>query len=183
MGSENRTSGGTVRTISHVVTHPGYSADPGSNDIALVRLDRPVTHQPVRIAHRPGPVGTLTRAIGWGTVSETEDIYPERLQQLGLRTVPPGDCTLIDPASELCQLGRVPGTMACGGDSGGPLLKHTGKRWELIGATSRDGNRDGICTNAPGIWTDVTAHRNWIDKFLDRTPTGDGVRNTEGDRR
>ena len=62
VGSEHRTSGGTVRKVDKVVIHPGYAQGKAGalpqNDLALVRLDRPVTQKPIRIAKQAGPVGT-----------------------------------------------------------------------------------------------------------------------------
>ncbi|MFI1829642.1 S1 family peptidase [Streptomyces sp. NPDC020412] len=168
VGSEKRTSGGAVRAIARIVGHPKY--DPrniqSAYDIALVKLDRPVTQKPVRIADKAGPAGTATRAVGWGTTKDDAFVMPMRLQQVGLRTVPARDCKGISAKRELCQRGQVAGTMACGGDSGGPLLQRArdGKRWELIGATSRDGDDSEACSTGPGIWTNVPAYRTWIAK-------------------
>ncbi|MEU9608668.1 serine protease [Streptomyces sp. NPDC048057] len=168
IGSEQRTSGGTVRTIAKTVAHPKFNPDGrrALYDIALVKLDRPVTQKPVGIAAKAGPVGTATRAIGWGTTKDDAFVLAQRLQQVGLRTVPTRDCKGIGAKTELCQRGQVAGTMACAGDSGGPLLQRTrdGKRWELIGATSRDGDGDEACSTGPGVWTNVPAFRAWIAK-------------------
>ncbi|MFE5620985.1 S1 family peptidase [Streptomyces virginiae] len=72
VGSAHRTSGGTVRKVDKVVMHPGYAlgkdGTPNENDLALVRLDRPVAHRPIRIAKQAGPVGAPTRILGFGTV-------------------------------------------------------------------------------------------------------------------
>jgi secreted trypsin-like serine protease len=64
---------------------------------------------------------------------------------------------------------------ACNGDSGGPQIRRVGGRWELVGATSRDGDDldepmsgSAGCSTGPsgepgvGVWTDVTYHRKWI---------------------
>ncbi|MFE7131244.1 S1 family peptidase [Streptomyces sp. NPDC057638] len=167
IGSENRSSGGSLRTIERTVIHPKYVSGRDHFDIALVRLDRPVSERPVRIAARTGPEGTATRALGWGITTPNGSVHPERLRQAGLRTAAPGVCTApLDAARELCQTGPRPGVMACGGDSGGPLLRRAAGRWELIGATSRDGNGDANCANGPGIWTSVPAFRPWIARTL-----------------
>ncbi|MET7517954.1 trypsin-like serine protease [Streptomyces sp. NPDC005480] len=55
MGRRNdRKSGGTVRKIDRTFVHPGYTNGDNKaankNDIALVRLDRPVAQQPISSA-------------------------------------------------------------------------------------------------------------------------------------
>ncbi|WP_030327156.1 S1 family peptidase, partial [Streptomyces flavochromogenes] len=76
IGSEARKSGGTVRAIERTVVHPGFVSGDGKganrHDIALVRLDRPVSEKPVRIAERAGRPGTPTRILGFGTTADTE---------------------------------------------------------------------------------------------------------------
>ncbi len=59
---------------------------------------------------------------------------------------------------------RIRGAQACILDSGGPQIKGRAGQWELIGATSRDGDADPTCSTGPGIYTDLTAHRDWIER-------------------
>jgi secreted trypsin-like serine protease len=169
VGSDHRTSGGTVRSIDRVVRHPGYRlGQPNEHDIALVRLDRPVRERPIRIAARPGPAGTPTRLLGFGTTVDTVDIteavFPERLQQLDTRRGAESECAPgYAGATRLCTISRKAGAMACVGDSGGPQIQR-GKhgRWELIGTTSGPGDTDSLCANGPGLYTNVPAHAQWI---------------------
>ncbi|MFI1014561.1 S1 family peptidase [Streptomyces sp. NPDC020965] len=172
IGSEKRKSGGTVRSIAKVVTHPGYGivgeAARSSDDLALVKLDRPVAQKPIRIAQKTGPVGTPTRILGWGKSDDSDQwVFPERLQQLDTRRAAASDCTSrINAKTELCTVSRVPNAMACKGDSGGPQIKRVGGRWELIGATSGDGDNDPRCSTGPGIYTNVLVYKDWIAKTI-----------------
>ncbi|MEU7532175.1 serine protease [Saccharothrix sp. NPDC042600] len=179
IGSDHRTSGGTVRTIDRVVRHPDYQVAPGMqpnhNDIALVRLDRPVTERPIRIADRAGTPGTPTRLLGFGTTVEgsgpDEWKFPERLQQLDTRRGAESECAPgFANRTRLCTVSREPGAMACSGDSGGPQLQR-GKwgRWELIGVTSGPGDEDTPCANGPGLYTNATAYTGWIKKTITTT--------------
>ncbi|WP_323372433.1 S1 family peptidase [Streptomyces katsurahamanus] len=178
IGSENRSSGGSVRTIERTVIHPDYLIEQGGlileNDIALVRLDRPVAQKPIRVARQPGPVGGVNRAVGWGTTVDGSIHLPERLQQLELRMAGRAVCSHLTP-EELCLTSTVPGAAVCGGDSGGPLLQRAGKRWELVGATSRDGDTDERCVGGPVTYANVPLHKDWIDKTM--ADTSAGVRN------
>ncbi|MEU4325501.1 S1 family peptidase [Nonomuraea dietziae] len=186
VGSLEKGKGGEVASIKRVVTHPGWrqrGGDDHRSDILLVQLDRKVSLQPIRIAADPGKVSQPTRVIGWGLVCEDgEDpaCEPRQLQELDTVRVPDGRCSDLARGAELCtgdSRGRA--ASACNGDSGGPQIRMVAGRWELIGATSRDGDdyedrRDGGagCSTNPdggpgvGIWTDVTHYRSWIDGIV-----------------
>ncbi len=171
VGSQKRTSGGSVRVIDRVVRHPGYrlgeASRPNRHDIALVRLDRPVPVRPVRVAVAGEP-GTPTRLLGFGTTVDTADItkmrFAERLQQLDTRVGAPQECAPgYADATRICTVSRKPGAMACVGDSGGPQVQRGRHgRWELIGVTQGPGDNDVPCANGPGLYTNVSAHADWI---------------------
>ncbi|MFB6837858.1 trypsin-like serine protease [Streptomyces sp. NPDC056361] len=174
IGSEERKSGGTVRAIERIVVHPGYANGegkaPNQDDIALVRLDRPVSEEPVRIAQRVGQPGTPTRILGFGTTIDTELHFAERLQELETRTGSASEC---DPGyanrTRLCTVSRVPVAMACFGDSGGPQLQRDRwGRWELIGTTSGPGASGVACSAGPGLYTNVPAYTDWIRRTIRR---------------
>ncbi|MER5932371.1 serine protease [Streptomyces sp. NPDC002054] len=174
IGSKERKSGGTVRAIERTVIHPGYVNGDGKaankDDIALVRLDRPVTEKPVRIAERAGRPGAPTRILGFGTTVDTELKFAERLQELETRTGADAECAPgYADRTRLCTISRVPEAMACIGDSGGPQLqKGRDGRWELIGATSGPGAPGVACSAGPGLYTSVPAYADWIRKTIRR---------------
>ncbi|WP_344022693.1 serine protease [Streptomyces luteireticuli] len=172
IGSPHRRSGGTVRSIARTVVHPGFrlgeGEGPNRNDVALVRLDRPVVEQPVRIAARPGPPGTPTRLLGFGTVVDTRDYkamkFPDRLRELEARRGADAECAPgYAGETRLCTISRVPHAMACFGDSGGPQLQRgRDGRWELVGVTSGPGAPDLPCAAGPGLYSSVPAYAGWI---------------------
>ncbi|WP_225805608.1 trypsin-like serine protease [Streptomyces sp. NK15101] len=174
IGSGERKSGGTVRAVERTVVHPGYvngeGEAPNRDDIALVRLDRPVTEEPVRIAKRVGRPGTPTRILGFGTTVDTGLEFAERLQQLETRTGSAAECESgYADRTRLCTISRVPDAMACFGDSGGPQLQKDGQgRWELIGTTSGPGAPGVACSAGPGLYTSVPAYADWIRRTLRR---------------
>lgn len=172
IGSERRESAGTVRRIAQVVTHPQFEQREGNganlNDVALIRLDRPVAEQPIRIAERPGKPGTPTRLLGFGTVVDAgsipEAVFADRLQELATRRGAATECAPgYADATRLCTVSRVPHAMACIGDSGGPQIQRgRGGRWELIGTTSGPGAPGVACSDGPGIYSSVPAYAGWI---------------------
>ncbi|MGW6981488.1 S1 family peptidase [Streptomyces sp. NPDC054932] len=174
VGSDHRKSGGTVRAIDRIVVHPGYvngyQGGANKDDVALVRLDRPVTEKPIPLAKRAGRPGTPTRILGFGTTSDTEMKFAGRLQELETRRGNRAECApgYADP-SRLCTISRVPEAMACFGDSGGPQLQR-GRygRWELVGVTSGPGAPDLACSDGPGLYSNVPAYADWIRQTIER---------------
>ncbi|MEV4165182.1 S1 family peptidase [Nonomuraea dietziae] len=194
IGSLNRLKGGTVVGYKRAVAHPGFKLPdltkplkrPLKHDIAVLQLQRKIDLPPVRVADDAGPAGTPTRIIGWGKTCDDpkrpscDKNLPKHLRQLDTIVVPDRRCTLIAHANEVCvgdRHGRPAGS--CNGDSGGPLLRKIAGRWELVGATSRDGDDvtarkdgSGICATNPkggpgvGIWTDVASYKSWIAETI-----------------
>ncbi|MFF1376608.1 S1 family peptidase [Streptomyces sp. NPDC058308] len=169
IGSERKNSGGTLRSVAKTVSHPGYqNGAPNRNDIALIRLNRPVAEKPIRIADRPGRPGTPTRLLGFGTIDDALDptrwVFPNRLQELDTRRGAVSECAPgYADSTRLCTISQVPKAMACNGDSGGPQLQRDRKgRWELIGVTSGPGAPGVRCSEGPGLYTSVPAHAGWI---------------------
>ncbi|EME97531.1 trypsin-like protease [Streptomyces mobaraensis NBRC 13819 = DSM 40847] len=168
IGSGHRKSGGTVRRIDRTFVHPGYANGDDKaanrNDIALIRLDRPVTERPIEIAGQPGPPGTPTRLLGFGTTVEGEYAFPDRLQQLDARRGAASECAPgYADRTRLCTISTVPRAMACHGDSGGPQIRRDRHgRWQLIGVTSCPGTPNVPCTQGPGLYTSAPAYTHWI---------------------
>ncbi|GAA4554380.1 serine protease [Amycolatopsis samaneae] len=175
IGSEFRSSGGTVRHIAKTVTNPGYLLTDekpyNQNDIALIKLDRPVAERPVRMA-RPGVPGTPTRLLGFGTVLDTNDtskaVFAERLQELDTRRGADAECAPgYASRSRLCTVSPKPDAMACIGDSGGPQIRRGfDGRWELIGTTSGPGSSRPTCAGGPGLYSNVSAFSGWIRRTI-----------------
>ncbi|WP_329274252.1 S1 family peptidase [Streptomyces sp. NBC_00691] len=172
VGSDHRKSGGTVRRIDQTFVHPSFVSGDGKaaneNDIALIRLDRPVTQQPIKIAEKVGQPGTPTRLLGFGTTVDTEFDFPIRLQELNTRRGAESECAPgYADRTRLCTTTTVPKAMACFGDSGGPQVqKGRDGRWELIGVTSGPGAPKVPCSQGPGLYTSAPAYTGWIHKTM-----------------
>lgn len=172
VGGTHLEKGGSVRGITRIVRHPRYTADPLDlrYDIALLKLNRPVTQTPIKIAARSGSPGTPVRILGWGMTCEDGNECPEpptTLQELDTEIVPDDRCTGIDAASDICSRHPTKQAQACALDSGGPMVRAKRGRWVLVGVTSRDGDEetDPRCVG-PGVWTDAPAYAYWIEKTI-----------------
>ncbi|MFJ8666328.1 S1 family peptidase [Streptomyces sp. NPDC093600] len=172
VGSDQRKSGGTVRKIDRIFVHPGYvngdNKAANKDDVALIRLDKPVGEQPIEIAKKPGKPGTPTRLIGFGTTVDGKFQFPNRLQELDTRRGAESECAPgYADRTRLCTISTVPRAMACFGDSGGPQVrKGRDGKWELIGVTSGPGVPDMPCTGGPGLYSSAPAYKGWIDKTM-----------------
>jgi len=176
VGSNDRTTGGQVRTVTRKIVHLDYGVRGEGqlvNDIAVIKLSAQVDVEPVRIARSAATPGTATRIVGWGStcIDSTPACQkkPVQLHELDTHIAAPGDCADMDPANELCTGDPAGGSGACHGDSGGPQLVAAGhSRWEIVGVTSRSGHGETICAQGPSIYTSVPAHAGWITDTLRR---------------
>ncbi|HYD10255.1 MAG TPA: serine protease, partial [Acidimicrobiales bacterium] len=137
-------SDGTRVDVVQRVAHPAYDPDRAVNDIAMLRLARPVANATIAVAspqdarlEAPGGVATL---IGWGSTAprrpdEGFEERPPDLQEAEIGILPESQCAgegfeTYDPNTLVCA--GVPeddddgGIDACQGDSGGPLFSIDG---------------------------------------------------------
>lgn len=182
-GSNSSISGRQKREIADIVlTTTGYAFN---NDIALIRLARPITSvAPVSlvtpdmldIAMTTGTAATA----GWGATNFGVEqlragVYPERLQR--------ADLTLFSDAQCLAALGinyladrfvcaavlasDAQGTGAkdsCYGDSGGPLVVSISGEQKLLGIVS--GGYMCGSDKYPGIYSEVPYYSSFIEGTL-----------------
>lgn len=177
VGTTDRTVGGSVAKVKSIVVHPDYvwiSDRSSGNDIALLELATPVDQQPVALSARETTPGLGVREIGWGYVSNDDRgnpaNLPVKLQQLDTVLLPPDtvDC-VRDPidgdawgirTGDVCADNPEGVFGPCGGDSGSPLLRQVGGRWELVGVDSR--GVSGVCGGLPDIYTSTVYFYGWI---------------------
>lgn len=165
VGSINRTSGGTVVSVTRVVNHP-------TSDVKLLQLGSSVSYAPAPIPTTSGAVGTATRIIGWGQTCPQRGCgsAPTIANELDTSIVADSRCLGIDAANEICTNNTNGNAGACYGDSGGPQVRLVNGRWNLIGATSRAGNYNPTCATAPSIYSDLSAIRSWINTQVGGLP-------------
>ncbi len=177
--------------ILKALVHGDY-CDPGAkgsecpmplNDIALVLLDGDAagvhgSFGVVGIADPPGP-GAPVQIIGWGAssrINEERGLAQDHLEKAALEIVGPETCrerlntalhdkVLGGPLPDTVVCAGSPGNRhdACEGDSGGPLVQAGDyNSFRLVGVVSAG----APCTEAPGLYTRVSAFKAWINTVL-----------------
>ncbi|MFJ4682612.1 trypsin-like serine protease [Streptomyces sp. NPDC088789] len=180
VGSLNTASGGEVAEVDHYY-RLATSRDEGGfwgRDLALMHLRTPVRAKPVRIASTTPPDNTPVRIMGWGmTCDDSGDAacFPTRLREADTVVQPISTCPSGGPG-ELC-VGSSDGSVAASNmDSGGPALVREGDQWAVAGVVS------GPDESGKTLYTDVTAHADWINGIISGTdvPPDDPIPNVEG---
>jgi secreted trypsin-like serine protease len=167
IGSPDRTEGGELVKSVEIHPHPTayYNEEThtfGGVDLALVKLERPVTSKPVPLVSAPPRNGSPLRVLGWGyTCQEGCGDLPVRLHEV----TAPVDTEACDTADRqrLCVRDLERGVAA--GDSGGPGLVRTSGGWRLAGVTS-GGGRDVETGEYSSLQQDVSSHLGWICETL-----------------
>ncbi|KAF7710120.1 ovochymase-2 [Silurus meridionalis] len=171
-----------------IISHKDFvypQIDDLSNDIALVRLAKPVSMtreiSPVCLPKPESllPTGHFCYVTGWG--DEKGSIIPvvaKKLNQAPLPIVSYETCSKISywwdsvRPSMVCAGYESPDELksACQGDSGGPFvckLAATGSLWEVHGVVSF-GARGCIKDKKPSVFTRVSAFNPWIEDNIKR---------------
>ncbi|XP_023289826.1 uncharacterized protein LOC105698698 [Orussus abietinus] len=162
-----------ILRLDHVSLHPDYVDNGFINDVALLRLERPVTFsdyvRPVCLPEVEPKTGAVCTVTGWGQLFEIGRIFPDTLQEVDLPMISTEECrrkTLFLPlyritSGMVCAGLKDGGRDACLGDSGGPLVcPGQDNRYTLQGITS---NGYGCARpGRPGVYTKVFHYLPWI---------------------
>ncbi|EHB03016.1 Transmembrane protease, serine 11B, partial [Heterocephalus glaber] len=158
--------------VQQIIIHEGYIKGEHHDDIAIIRLTEKVLFK--NYVHRvclpeatqiflPGEGVVVT---GWGALSY-DGKFPVLLQKAPVKIIDTNTCNAEEAYDGMIQdtmlcAGYVEGNIdACQGDSGGPLVYPNSRNiWYLVGIVSWGDECGKI--NKPGIYTRVTAYRNWI---------------------
>lgn len=159
---------------SKKVVHPHYNFFTYENDLALVRLEKPVRFAdniiPICLpANDDLLIGEFGTVAGWGRLSE-KGVLPSILQHVQVPIVSNDKCKSmflaagrheVIPDIFMCAGYENGKKDSCQGDSGGPMVvKGKDDRWFLAGIISW-----GIgCAepNLPGVCTRISKFRDWI---------------------
>jgi secreted trypsin-like serine protease len=171
---ENTETTRQVRQAQNVTVHPDYNEDTIKNDLALVRLDRPVDfNENVQPACLPGPdpkPDSEVVLIGWGVTSTGGELSPV-LKQTEVQVVDHCDKIWegVDDSTQLCFKDKTLTSASCQGDSGGPALQEHDGQWVVEGVTIY-GHRtcEIIKHGLPDVYTRVSAFLPWIHSIIDQ---------------
>uniref|UniRef100_A0A8C9Z3S9 Transmembrane serine protease 2 n=1 Tax=Sander lucioperca TaxID=283035 RepID=A0A8C9Z3S9_SANLU len=162
---------GSGKTVSKIISHDKFDKHTNDNDIALVKLDTPLTFtRTVKPVCLPNigldlSAGHHAWITGWGAL-RLSGPSPDRLHQAQVTVYSRETCNspqvLNGEISEtmICAGKMQGGVDSCQGDSGGPLVVKEGDVWWLAGDTSW-----GIgCAlrNKPGVYGNVTYFIHWV---------------------
>ncbi|XP_011293072.1 serine protease grass [Musca domestica] len=164
--------------IESVFLHPNYKLHPIQHDIALIRLQRPVTFNthikpiclPLDSAVQPH-ITSQQIVAGWGVTEKgyASDVLlraPIALQNIAVcQNFYPHNA--IAPEQFLCAGGGADKRGTCRADSGGPMFaavpyEHQQLRYVQFGITSGGGYGCGGKHNSPGIYTNIRTYVTWI---------------------
>jgi len=162
--------------ISKTVYHPSYNSQTQANDIAVFKLEKPISFSQIIQAvclpesgeqRKEGDRGVVT---GWGATDENGQKYPDILQQAVLPVYNTQKCAAayqsdkvpINAKIQFCA-GYPQGKIdTCVQDSGGPwILKNNKGQFVLQGIVSFGKEKCGLA-NSPGVYTLVSTHAQWV---------------------
>ncbi|XP_058121352.1 brachyurin-like [Anopheles ziemanni] len=164
-------------STSGIIAHPQYDSSNIRNDIAVVRLDSPITFnervQPARLPARSdtrqfgGVLGTVS---GFGRTSDATQATSPVVMFTTNPVLTNADClaqwnspAIIQPQN-VCMSGEG-GRSACNGDSGGPLAVQDGGSLQ-IGVVSF-GSAGGCSIGMPSVYARVSFFLDFIEANSD----------------
>ncbi|XP_078252926.1 transmembrane protease serine 9-like [Rhinoraja longicauda] len=164
---------GTSRNIRRIIIHPRYAViNANDYDVAVLELSNPLTFssliQPICLpsSEQVFPAGQQCAITGWGTLAYQGSL-PNILQEADVKVIDDRTCRNIYRSlitgRMLCAGVLEGGVDSCQGDSGGPLsCRESAGSWFLAGIVSF-GNGCAL-PDFPGVYTRVTAVRQWVQQ-------------------
>ncbi|XP_075034923.1 serine protease 27-like [Mixophyes fleayi] len=168
--------------VERIIVHPLYNETDYRGDIAVLKLDRPVTYtkyiMPICLPSSSVtfPCGMECWVTGWGYTSFNENLpFPKTLQETKVPLIDHERCDKMYYV--VTSTNSVNNDMMCAGyehidngaysgDSGGPLVCKVEDIWYQAGIVSW-GAKLGIgLPHLPGVYTLVTAYQSWIQEHV-----------------
>nr|AID60343.1 trypsin-9 [Nilaparvata lugens] len=169
LGSNKLTNSKALKkfAISKVTYHTGFSYSTLSNDIAIIKLKKPIRFnkniKPKKIATRVPKQDTKCIISGWGTWNYGDHVIHDELKAATVLISNMTQCRAnysdrVDPLTMICA-GLVEGGVdSCQGDSGGPMICNG----QLSGIVSW--GRGCAFRYYPGVYTNAYHYRDWLKK-------------------
>ncbi|XP_075687739.1 transmembrane protease serine 9-like [Rhinoderma darwinii] len=170
--------------VQRIVTYQTFTGVGNKGDIALIKLDSPVTYNmyilPICLPSSSAifPSGMECWVTGWGSIKSGVNLpYPETLQEVMTPLIDYKTCdalyhknsnvdayTSIILDDMICS-GYIYGSQdSCQGDSGGPLVCKVKGAWYQVGIVSWG---EGCALQyRPGVYTLTTSYQRWIQTYI-----------------
>ncbi|XP_053490437.1 transmembrane protease serine 9 [Ictalurus furcatus] len=166
--------GALVIPVQRIIQHPAFNSSNMDFDVALVLLSIPApSSYTIQTLCLPSPThsffkGTECYITGWGSMTEDGKLT-NQLQRAQVGIIDQSECQQSYgrklTANMMCAGSMEGGIDTCLGDSGGPLAcREPRGRWFIAGVTSW--GRGCARNRFPGVYTRVTAIREWISTYL-----------------
>uniref|UniRef100_A0A673IWH7 Transmembrane protease serine 9-like n=1 Tax=Sinocyclocheilus rhinocerous TaxID=307959 RepID=A0A673IWH7_9TELE len=150
------------RSVSEIITHPGYISSTNDNDVALLHLSSPVTFtdyiRPVCLASSNSTFFSLPLPS------------PQTLQEVQVPVVGNRQCKCLNKnfasiTDNMICAGLLEGLKdSCQGDSGGPMVSKQGSLWVQSGVVSF--GKDCALPDFPGVYARVSKYQSWINEKI-----------------
>ena len=176
----NSEEGERIPVIEKLV-HPNYDPSTLDSDLALLRLERAASQQPVILVDTPQinaltntDILIMTTVTGWGNTSTDNSAYPETLQEVELPLVDRDICNAEEAyngsvtINMICAGYQQGGEDSCKGDSGGPLMifEESNSIWIQAGVVSWG---EGCAEpNHYGVYTHLSNFHEWIQEKIEQ---------------
>jgi transmembrane serine protease 3 len=156
-----------------VVMHQDYDTQTIANDIAIIKLSRPVkfsqTIQPFCLPphNYRVPAGTKGTVAGWGYMRHGGD-PADKLQQVVVPVTDHETCNAhygyrLNEATQICPYNEDAVKFSCNGDSGGPYFFEGANGYTLQGLVSYG---QGCADPHPKVYTRISAYIPWIQEQI-----------------
>ncbi|XP_074670502.1 transmembrane protease serine 2 [Strix aluco] len=161
--------------VQQIISHPDYDTDSKDNDVALMKLETPLsftdTVRPVCLPN-PGMMFQPNQQCwisGWGAEYQGGKTS-NNLNYVTVPLIERSRCNsvyiyngMILPTM-ICAGYLGGGIDSCQGDSGGPLVTNKNSVWWLVGDTSW--GTGCASPNRPGVYGNMTVFTDWIYKNM-----------------
>lgn len=151
--------------VAQQIGHEGYFDGQNLNDIALLRLEKPLiysaTVKPIELQTAEVPVNSILKIIGWGRTGN--NLPGSQDLKYNVVAVQSNTECLGHRYNGLICLAHTAGNGACNGDSGGPAISPDGKVAGIANFVL-----GGCGTRLPDAYAKVSYFFGWINEKMNK---------------